>query len=56
MEIKLAEWYDQDYDMCYSTTEAILNIHGVKIPLCDKCIRELKRVLDEFLEEYEIDE
>ena len=56
MKIRLADWYDQSCDMCYSTTEAVLDIHGVSIPLCDNCIRELKRVLDEFLETYEINE
>lgn len=56
MKIRLADWYDQSCDMCYSTTEAVLDIHGVNIPLCDNCIRELKRVLDEFLETYEINE
>lgn len=54
MEIKLAEWYDPDCDMCYSTTEAVLNIYGIRIPLCGSCIKELKMVLDEFLDTHEI--
>ena len=56
MKIRLADWYDESCDSCYSTTEAVLYIHGVQIPLCDNCIKELKRVLDEFLETYEVNE
>ena len=46
MKIRLRDWYDESCDACYSTTEAILYIHGVQIPLCDNCIKELKRELD----------
>ena len=56
MKIRLADWYDQSCDMCYSKNEAVLYIHGVRIHLCDNCIKELKKVLDEFLETYEINE
>jgi hypothetical protein len=52
MKIRLADWYDKDCDMCYSTTEVVLDIHGVSIPLCDDCIKELKKILDEFIETY----
>ena len=54
MEIKLSDWYDENYDMCSNTTQAVLNIHGIKIPLCDNCIKELKSILDEFLETYKL--
>ena len=54
MKIEPAEWYD-DYDMCCSTTQAVLIVDKIRIPLCHNCIQELKSSLDEFLETYELD-
>lgn len=35
-------------DSCGNTTVAILNINGIKIPLCEICIKELSESLKKF--------
>jgi len=56
IEFKLATYEDSSYDMCCNTTHVILNIHGIKIPLCSYCIKDLKQSLDTLLEQYNIDD
>lgn len=50
MEIREPKWYDARYDMCSYPTAAVLNIHGVRIPFCENCLKELKEKLDKFIE------
>ena len=51
IEIKPVDYYDDDtstYDMCNEETIASLQINNIKIPLCDKCVKELTQSLEEF--------
>lgn len=39
---------DEEFDSCGNTTIAILKINSVKIPICNECISDLLKSLDEF--------
>ncbi|MCM1440213.1 MAG: hypothetical protein NC131_13570 [Roseburia sp.] len=39
---------DQELDACGSTTQAILDINNIKIPLCSSCVEELLESIEEF--------
>lgn len=50
MSIKIydAEYYDIDYDNCGQETKMILEINGIKIPLCDNCLADLHEAITEY--------
>ena len=49
MEIKPADYFDEEYDSCGNTTVAILTtVDRIKIPLCMSCLNELNESLAEF--------
>ena len=39
---------DKQYDDCGTTTEAILEINSVSIPLCEECIQDLREQLAKY--------
>ena len=39
---------DKEYDNCGNTSISILEVNGIKIPLCEKCVKELTESLEEF--------
>jgi hypothetical protein len=49
IEFKAKDYFeDADYDACGSTTIASLNVNGIKIPLCERCVKELTFQLTRF--------
>lgn len=52
MNIKIidAEYYDydHDYDDCGRKIEVILEINYIKIPLCSKCLEDLKDAITDY--------
>lgn len=48
IEIRARSYEDPQYDLCGNTTNAVLTINNIKIPLCNECIEELTQSLNEF--------
>ena len=48
IEIKPATCEDEEYDVCGSTTFAVLKVDRISIPLCCECLDELNNSLSEF--------
>ena len=49
IEFKPKNYYeDADYDACGNTTIASLIVNGIRIPLCEHCVKELTDELREF--------
>lgn len=48
IEINPAQFEDEKYDLCGSTTVAVLKVDRIKIPLCMECLDELNKSLSTF--------
>lgn len=48
VEILARDFDSQPYDCCGNTTVATLNINGVIIPICKKCLDELESEIKRF--------
>lgn len=49
IEFNPKDYYDDaDYDGCGNTTIASLRINGIRIPLCERCVKELTEELTSF--------
>lgn len=48
IEIVSTEYEDIEYDSCNRTAIAVLEINGIKIPLCENCVKELTQSIEEF--------
>lgn len=49
LEFKVANYFDDpDYDNCGSTTLAVLRLDNITIPLCEECVNDLIRDIEEY--------
>ena len=46
--ISAKDYDSEEYDICGNTTNAVLKIEHIRIPLCEECINELTEALNEF--------
>ena len=48
IELRAVDYRDDDNDSCYNTAHAALELNGVKVLLCKKCLSELIETVNEF--------
>ena len=48
IEIVPKTYEDSDYDMCNALTIAVLKMNGMKIALCEECVKDLTESLTKF--------
>lgn len=48
IEVRAADYEDEEYDSCGNTTVAVLKVDRITIPLCMRCLDELNESLSEF--------
>ena len=47
IRIEEPEFGIENYDICGNTTQKILVINGIRIPLCGSCLDELKKEIND---------
>ena len=48
VQFRVRNWEDQSHDNCGNTTNAVLMIDSITIPLCSECIEDLFNAIDEY--------
>lgn len=46
--LKLRDWDSEEYCVCGTSTYAELKVGSIKIPLCEDCLKELTKEVDNF--------
>jgi len=48
IKLRPVDWDDPKYDGCVYATMAVLDVNGIRIPLCEECVEELSADLKAF--------